>query len=232
MRGVERFGAIGLAGVVLVSAAQASEVKINPKATYLRTSQDPDALGAGAVSLASVGLAPGDWARIERKGFFVYINGGPEEGRLLGGVFSSSDVLLGSDQLHRVPGAIAAGEVWETGATYFGQLPTDIPEDFRIDDGEEASVVVRVPAGAKHLFFTVPDSWYGDNKDPNGDFGALVTVVDCYADFGEDGALDLFDFLGFLNEFNAGGGRADCDGNRVWDLFDFLCFVNAFNAGC
>jgi hypothetical protein len=57
-------------------------------------------------------------------------------------------------------------------------------------------------------------------------------VVECYADFNEDGVLDLFDFLGFVNGFNGGSGRADCDGDRVWDLFDFLCFVNAFNAGC
>jgi hypothetical protein len=62
-----------------------------------------------------------------------------------------------------------------------------------------------------------------------------VTVVDeqpCYADFTGDGVLDLFDFLGYVNAFNAGEGGADCDGNGVLDLFDFLCFVNAFNAGC
>ncbi len=55
---------------------------------------------------------------------------------------------------------------------------------------------------------------------------------DCYADFNGDGALDLFDFLAFVNSFNAGGGDADCDGDGELNLFDFLCFVNAFNAGC
>jgi hypothetical protein len=44
--------------------------------------------------------------------------------------------------------------------------------------------------------------------------------------------LDLFDFLEFVNLFNASDPAADCDGNGVFDLFDFLCFVNAFNAGC
>ncbi len=55
---------------------------------------------------------------------------------------------------------------------------------------------------------------------------------DCYADFNGDGVLDLFDFLGFVNEFNAGSDAADCDGDGDLSLFDFLCFVNAFNAGC
>lgn len=54
----------------------------------------------------------------------------------------------------------------------------------------------------------------------------------CYPDFTEDGELNLFDFLDFVNEFNAQGTSADCDQNNVFDLFDFLCFVNAFNLGC
>jgi hypothetical protein len=54
----------------------------------------------------------------------------------------------------------------------------------------------------------------------------------CYADFTGDGALDLFDFLAFVNAFNAGEDRADCAADGALDLFDFLCFVNAFNQGC
>jgi len=30
----------------------------------------------------------------------------------------------------------------------------------------------------------------------------------------------------------AADAKADCDNNDVFELFDFLCFVNAFNAGC
>src|SRR5262249_22122943 len=56
--------------------------------------------------------------------------------------------------------------------------------------------------------------------------------VQCYPDFDANGSLDLFDFLAFVNAFNAADPRADCDQNGVFDLFDFLCFVNAFNAGC
>ncbi len=54
----------------------------------------------------------------------------------------------------------------------------------------------------------------------------------CYADCTGDGTLDLFDFLCFVNAFNAGEAYADCEGTCAQDLFDFLCFVNQFNAGC
>jgi hypothetical protein len=54
----------------------------------------------------------------------------------------------------------------------------------------------------------------------------------CEADLDHNGALDLFDFLAFINLFNADDPAADCDANQSLDLFDFLCFVNAFNAGC
>jgi hypothetical protein len=61
---------------------------------------------------------------------------------------------------------------------------------------------------------------------------ALLWVFRCHPDCNGDGALDLFDFLCFVNLFNAADGFADCDGNDHLDLFDFLCYVNAFNNGC
>lgn len=54
----------------------------------------------------------------------------------------------------------------------------------------------------------------------------------CAADCDGDGTLSLFDFLCFVNVFNAGDAYADCDGNGRLDLFDFLCFQDAFAAGC
>jgi len=58
---------------------------------------------------------------------------------------------------------------------------------------------------------------------------------ECYPDCDEDGALSLFDFLCFVNSFNAKDLYANCanDGcGSGLDLFDFLCYTNAFNAGC
>ena len=60
----------------------------------------------------------------------------------------------------------------------------------------------------------------------------LGTMAQCYPDFTGDGTLDLFDFLAYVNAFNAADPAAECNGDGSLDLFDFLCFVNAFNAGC
>jgi probable HAF family extracellular repeat protein len=74
----------------------------------------------------------------------------------------------------------------------------------------------------------------GRGRNPQGDTEAWVARLGtaCYADFTGDGVLDLFDFLAFVNAFNAGSPEADCLADGLLDLFDFLCFVNAFNEGC
>jgi hypothetical protein len=63
-------------------------------------------------------------------------------------------------------------------------------------------------------------------------FVAEVIDEECYPDFTGEGDLDLFDFLEYVNAFNAGEDRADCTGEGDLDFFDFLCFTNAFNEGC
>ena len=61
---------------------------------------------------------------------------------------------------------------------------------------------------------------------------AELTVGPCQADLNGDCTLDVFDFLEFVNLFNAGDPAADCDGDGLIGLFDFLCFSNGFSAGC
>jgi hypothetical protein len=80
----------------------------------------------------------------------------------------------------------------------------------------------------------IPDSCEiaaGAEEDADGD-GVPDACGACYADCDASGNLDLFDYLCFVNLFNAGDEQADCDGEGGLDLFDFLCFVNEFNAGC
>jgi hypothetical protein len=82
------------------------------------------------------------------------------------------------------------------------------------------------------------DLWIGgdyleiDGQAASGIVRLVPCGEDCYADFDGNGGLDLFDFLAFVNEFNALTDRSDCTEDGVHDLFDFLCFVNSFNAGC
>ncbi len=54
----------------------------------------------------------------------------------------------------------------------------------------------------------------------------------CPPDLDADGALTVFDFLAFLNLFDAGDLSADFDGDGELTAFDFLAFQTAFDAGC
>lgn len=91
---------------------------------------------------------------------------------------SGSATLPWSTNLHRVPDATDAGTGFVSANTWLGNLPTDIPQDFAVDDGSTFSYAeLCVPAGATHIFYTVSDSLFGDNADPNGDFGAETSII-------------------------------------------------------
>ncbi|MGD1917099.1 MAG: GC-type dockerin domain-anchored protein [Phycisphaerales bacterium] len=54
----------------------------------------------------------------------------------------------------------------------------------------------------------------------------------CVADFNDDGAVNVFDFLAFQNAFDGGDAIADLDADGDLTLFDFLAFQTAFDGGC
>ena len=164
--------------VVLLSALATETVSagvvipLDPRATYLRTNNDPGSLDATPIDLAALGILPGDLIYLERLGDYSFDVLGPpirpDDVTNLVGVFSSTSDLLSSDSLHRVPGAMpAVGYIplvsWTTDPTFDGGLPTDIPEDFYI-----GPAAVYVPAGAGYLFVSPADSRFFDNGDPDG----------------------------------------------------------------
>jgi len=55
---------------------------------------------------------------------------------------------------------------------------------------------------------------------------------DCTPDLDADGALTVFDYLTFLNLFDAGSSEADFDGDGELTVLDFLAYQTAFDAGC
>ncbi len=54
----------------------------------------------------------------------------------------------------------------------------------------------------------------------------------CSADFNNDGELDFFDYLDFVDAFSANLPGADFNNDSVIDFFDYLDFVDAFSIGC
>ncbi len=173
---------VGLVG--FTGLAKADTILVNPRATYLRTNSDPSALDAVAINLSTLSftVTPGDFIRLERMGDYSAGSSLPDTQTWMVGVFSSSNVLLGSSNLNRVAGAIDAGTDVTTSPTFFGSLSTDIAQDFKISDpvgvpGGISSIIVEVPTGAAYLFVSPNDSFFGDNTDPNGNYGVQITSV-------------------------------------------------------
>jgi predicted ribosomally synthesized peptide with SipW-like signal peptide len=151
------------------------EVDLNPTATFLRASgEDPPT--PAIVDLSEHDLSPGEDITIDQRGAYTGLSG-PEERHTTIAVFSGSDRLRGSSNRTRVPDAIDAGANVTTPRTFFGNRPTDIPQDFRVAnfDGSDSSVTVTIPTGATHLFVAAEDSFYTDNVDRNGDYRVRIT---------------------------------------------------------
>jgi hypothetical protein len=167
-----------VAAAVLAAGGQARAVDIprSSDATYLYVCQDP-AGNVVPIDLAALGVSPGQMIGLEILGdwdeSFFETGGDVHTGTWA--VFSSSAVLLATNQPHRVPGAIAAGNPVTTPSPYLcNQESTDIPEDFAIPAG--SPLVLVVPPGATHLFTSPADWLFYDNADPDSDYALRITI--------------------------------------------------------
>jgi hypothetical protein len=155
--------------------ATPTEVSVDPRATYLRTASRDSARDARPIELAELGIEPGQRVTLRRLGSYSKKGSGGEG---LSAVFSANATLEPSEERHRVPGAIDAGPDYETSPTYFGDQPTDIPEDFLVSDtaGEDPSVTLEVPPEARFLFASAIDNRFADNSDDDGDFRLAISA--------------------------------------------------------
>jgi uncharacterized repeat protein (TIGR01451 family) len=147
---------------------------IDPTGSYLFVNtggSTPDvATPPLVINLLSIGAQPGDQIVLTAGGLFSFtcypgVAGScvyqPAAG-ILCGLFTASATIDPPFQLNRVPGAIqppvGGYHPCTTGATLFGGLPTDIPQDFLVD-----TTPVTVPQGAQYLIVAVQDVFYADN---------------------------------------------------------------------
>ena len=155
-------------GVPVKAANGSVEIEVPVRGTYLYV--DPrDNFGVespGVADLQNNGISGGDTILISFEGT-VDNYGGSDYHTLdyLIGVFSSTNQLLSVSEADRVPGAINAGDDFETGQTWFSDENTDIPEDFQITPS--TGFLIQVPQNAKYLFLSMLDSWYPDNTSPS-----------------------------------------------------------------
>jgi hypothetical protein len=169
-------------------AARADLLPVIPNGAYTLTNQDP-APNATVIDLSTLSFPvhDGDTLHLARVGTWAYgpQPDWPDTATALIGVFSSTNTILGTGTLNRIPGALAAGVPFVSQPTFYGTVPTDIPQDFMVDTGGTfsgitpmfTSVDIQVPKGAHYLFVSSYDSFYSTNSDPNGDFAISITQV-------------------------------------------------------
>jgi hypothetical protein len=153
--------------------AFAVNFQVDPRGSFLQRNGDPGATGPLIIDLNALSFFSGSSVTLTSAGAFDPANGS-DTYKWMVAVFSTSNVVLSSDVLRRVPGAVASSlPQFVTPPTDVGSRPTDIPEDFYVDVYQ----TVAIPEGARYLMVGTYDPYSGNNSDPNGDWMIGVSSV-------------------------------------------------------
>lgn len=150
---------------------------VNPAGTYLITKDDPGVGPATSIPLSAIGsnIQAGSIIALQQAGGISNGVGGPDdEWHMMIAVFVDGNGNFLS------PGSQTTAPSIVTQPTYHGGIPTDIPQDFGLNvDNSSAppTYYAQVPQGAVALLVCASDSAYGDNTDPNGNFGVFAEPV-------------------------------------------------------
>jgi hypothetical protein len=164
---------------VAVLAQASVQQSLDPRSTFLRT--DPNDTGLPPTfyfDLQQLGIVPGSTIRIRTVGAFFWHPPQPLQGVNAVAVFSTTATPLPASNPDRLPNALSCNAPpYPTAPTYFQTLPTDIPEDFFVD---QAGVRVTVPTGtggnAPFLLIGADDVFWNDNTSAS--FGVLLEALD------------------------------------------------------
>jgi len=157
------------------SAVQVYFLKINPAGTYLFIDTKYDGYSApSSMDLLSlynnqnIKLQVGDLIGFEQVGNFQPGVNYTDDFHILGAVFKGPTGFL-------FPGPLTTAEPFYSIPTDHRGIPTDIPEDFSIYFN--STVYAQIPEGATQVLFSVNDSYFIDNSDPDGNFGVYVKLT-------------------------------------------------------
>ena len=146
------------------------EIHVDPGRTYLHIGGTDQAKPANPVKLQTLNLMGTESVALSVTGDFRA--GGSQKTNMIG-VFSETSALDPASETHRVPGAIDAGEDFETSDTWSGGEETDIPEDFAI-----SNTIVELPGNAGFLFVSPAANYFSDNTDGDNDYTLTVRPAD------------------------------------------------------
>jgi len=162
----------------LTGMAQADPIfhGILPTDTFLLTDSVDTPTGPVWIYLGGYGITPGMTIYLQTVGDLCFGAGDPclQQELPLTLVFTADNSQGARSELNQLTaiGPPTGIPSRVTGNTWFGNLPTDIAQDFDVPIGSWLSV--EVPAGAGFLAVGLADSYYADNSDPGGNLGILL----------------------------------------------------------
>ncbi|RMH14725.1 MAG: hypothetical protein D6695_00385 [Planctomycetota bacterium] len=110
-------------------------------------------------------------------------------------------------------------------------FPTTIAAALNAGSGSYDWVVPDIATTQAKVRLVVHDA---DGNTGFDDTDQLFTINGtlCTADWNDDGELNFFDVVGFLDAFSAQDPAADLTGDGVFDFFDAVAFLGLFASGC
>lgn len=156
-----------LANAVCVSAVRDAAGQfhaVDEAGTYLATADaDTGANAATELDLQTLGVQPGDCLGLEVQGAFQAGDAEADDSANLLAVFAGADGFIAAEGTHAVE--TVACEAMD-------EVSNDVGEDFEVVD----VAPLLIPDGAERLLFGPHDCFFGDNTDPNGDYGVDVRI--------------------------------------------------------
>lgn len=160
--------AIACHGGAAEAGSAGTAYSVNPAGTWLKVDSAIGDIAAApsSVSLASLGVGPGDTIKLRAQGSYSNGKGKPDgTDRAMIAVFRTGSTPV-------APASPRPSQV-KTPPSCAAHVKNDIPEDFRVSSGW---TTVRVPAGANNIAFSTLDCHFVDNSDPNGDFKVVIAT--------------------------------------------------------
>lgn len=158
-------------------------LKTDRRPTQNDGDNDPDiAPRAKLVTTAELGVSPGDLLQLYSSGDFKPCDYSPNPicvdhtRGMIAAFVDSRNRLIGVGS-----GSAVNDVMTDPSCRYFSDgrqgVPTDVPYDFFIPDGESDAVSVIIPHNARSLIFGANDCYFADNSDPNSDYAINISVI-------------------------------------------------------
>jgi hypothetical protein len=160
--------------------------KLSPQSTFYRVANDPKSEPPAFFALSRVAAASQTNRVLRIKVYGDYRTGPtcPDNLNKINAVYTGRNNVGAPDKQRRVE-TTGVGDGTTIGKTYHLGLDMEYSEDWRVNllaqngqfDAKTGEFISFVPTLANYIVFSVPDSYFGDNDDPDADLWLRLRVI-------------------------------------------------------